>query len=166
MVDVQKFQCASCSAKLLTADAVCAPCDEKLLRPKLDPLIGKHNCPQCHAKFDAPEVFVSEENKKWNGPQTQSLRCPHCKTVLHDREQVEQTTIERIGTTVAIVLSAFVSNPVSRVVYLISIGAVILLIFLRRKEWKVPVESRYARVVNGSLEVSSANHKTSLKPSD
>jgi hypothetical protein len=143
-MDTEKFQCANCNAQLLTVDAVCALCDERLLGRNLDPLIGKHNCPQCHAKFDAPEVFVSVENQKWNGPQTQSLRCSHCKTVLRNRTLVEQTIIEKIGTPVAIALSAIVSNPVFRVVYLISIGVVILLIFLRRKEWKVPVESRYA----------------------
>jgi uncharacterized protein with PIN domain len=144
MMDVLKFQCENCNAQLLTSDAVCAPCDEKLPGPNINPLIGKYNCPQCHAKFDAPEIFVSAENQKWNGPQTQSLRCPHCKTVLRDRTLVEQTIIEKIGTAVAIALSAIVSNPVFRVVYLISIGVVILLIFLRRKEWKVTVESRYA----------------------
>jgi hypothetical protein len=144
-MDTEKFQCANCNAQLLTADSVCAQCDEKLREPNASLLKGKHTCPACEFKFDQAEVFLWPERAKWYVPQWHHSRCPHCKVKLRDKKNFKFSFLEKALLICAYIGIPFIADRDIRLMLLAGIGIFLLMTFCIRTEWTVPNESRFAR---------------------
>ena len=138
--------CDRCGNDLPSADAVCIACDAELSAPLVKGLrSGKHICPGCNSSFDTPDITLEPEGAKWYVPQSQGLRCPHCRLRLLDTRNPRMPP-RRIAGLVVLALCTQILLPARYTrTGLIVLALTYLALYLRRRSWGVAESRRYAR---------------------
>ena len=141
-------RCENCGAELPSMSAICARCEIEFSSPQLAPHpAGKHICPKCDLRFNTPIFVWWPTTAPWYQPQFQQrIQCPHCKCLLRDRKSASYSRKERFAFVVAWVLATLIPSRVGYLKWLFAILMLVLFIFtIRRVEWSVSDECRYAR---------------------
>lgn len=138
-------RCENCGAELPSVSAICAHCEKEFSSSQPDAPPGKHICPKCNLRFNAPIFVWWPMGAPWYVPQVQRIQCPHCKCLLRDRKSASYSGKERIAFVGAWVLATLIPSRVGYLKWLMVIPVIALFIFtIRRIEWFVSDENRYA----------------------
>lgn len=137
-----KPHCERCGAILPTLESVCEKCDRELSASGLDPTRGRHICPKCGSRFDAPVLVKYPENVAWYRPQLRHPQCPHCSCLLLDRAKLSVTSRTAVVLGAGVAVHLFMPGRMQ--VFLPHVAFAALAAAAWHKTRSIPTEYRYA----------------------
>jgi hypothetical protein len=138
-----QFQCQNCGKPILSVEAVCTDCEERI-RAELDsPAGGKYRCPVCEQRFARPREELWPRGARWYVPRQFKPSCPHCHSFLRDRRNpVLPAHYYLLLIGAAVIAQFFLPTDYAKASFALLIVIYLVLLFQRR-ERNVETISRF-----------------------